>query len=928
MHSESQDKTIVKMSIHEAFVMLHTLRSFQDDAYLLDPEEGRIWDIDENENLIPGKSCNEMWGETSQCKECASLKSVRELTGADFFKKNGDDFYHIAVRPVNIEDRIFALETRIRMDKPDILIRREEMLREQEKNMEIIRILASEYTSVYYIDLEADELTPYSMNKETETEFGRIFRSGIHYSDAFRMYVDSLIFSEDKPRMLKTGSIGNILKELRNKKTFVTTFRSSDGAYSEMKFVKVGNEDGIPKAVALGFADKDAELRAKEEEEKILRRNIDIIEILASEYSSVYYIDLETDELDTYTMNKETEVEFGSVFRSGIKFSEAYKMYVDTFVYPEDREMMRRTGTIYNILRELISKKTFITQYRDNEGRYCEMKFVKVGEEENPQAVALGFANKDKEIREKIRRSEEDARDQAVISGLSDDFGCVVYAGFDDYSEIHYRFSSGFEKYVPGWTEISDFRVRLNTLINTVMHPDDRETFFAATRPEIVRENIDRDGVYFVNFRALLDGELTYYQAKFVRDENSPDHVIAGFHNVDEATKREMDALDKAEEASRAKSSFLFNMSHDIRTPMNAIVGFTAMAKKYLDNPEKTADYLNKIDVAGNQLLALINQVLEMSRIESGKIDLQDEKADISENIKVTQTIYGGQAEARGLKFTSRLINIQHNNVITDADRMKQIVANIIGNAIKYTPEGGSIDFTVEEKPCTREGYGVYVFTTKDTGIGMSQEFLAHVFDEFSREKTSTVSKIQGTGLGMSIVKHLTELMGGTIDIQSEKGKGTVITVTMPMRIDTEAADESRKEDKIEGLSLRGMKILLVEDNEMNREIAGEILSDHGIVVSEADDGDVAVKIMTEAKPGDFDVILMDVQMPRMNGYEATKAIRALPDQGISTIPIVAMTANAFEEDRKNAFAAGMNAHLAKPIDIEKLVSTLSSFKK
>lgn len=259
---------------------------------------------------------------------------------------------------------------------------------------------------------------------------------------------------------------------------------------------------------------------------------------------------------------------------------------------------------------------------------------------------------------------------------------------------------------------------------------------------------------------------------------------------------------------------------------------------------------------------------------------------------------------------------------------MKQITTNIIGNALKYTPEGGSVDYIITEKPCDKPGYGNYMFTVRDTGIGMSPEFVEHIFDEFSRENTSTVSKIQGTGLGMSIVKQLTDLLGGTIDVQSEKGCGTTISVTIPMKWDTETETTAEKDSAGLRVNLEGMKVLLVEDNEMNREIAEEILFENGMLIETAADGDIAVDMVRNATPGQYDLILMDVQMPRMNGYEATRAIRALEDSEKASLPIIAMTANAFEEDRMNAMAAGMNEHLAKPIDIAKLMNTLVRFYK
>ena len=820
-------------------------------------------------------------------------------------------------------------------EKDEEIRREQQNEAERQMNFDIIEILASEYTSVYYIDLTTDGLNPYTMNADTESAFGKIFRSGINYSDAFRMYVGELVLPEDKAMMLKAGSIGNIMKELKNKKTFLTTYRNSEGHYSEMKFVKVGDEEGFPVAVALGFADKDEELRAKEEESRILQRNIDIIEILASEYTSVYYIDLTTDELDPYTMNAETESEFGQIFRSGIKYSDAFRMYVDSLVFSEDKEMMLKAGSIYNILRELENKKTFLTTYRsDNNGnpRYCEMKFVKVGDEENPTAVALGFADKDDEIRNEMLRREKAERDMAVITGLSDDFGCVVYTGFEDSTEIHYRFDPIFEQHIPGWSKIERFSKRLDALVNSLVHPDDRDSFYNATRPEIVRSALQNTSAYYVNFRLLIDGEITYYQLKFARDPKYADtKVIAGFHNVDVETRREMEALEKAETANRAKTDFLFNMSHDIRTPMNAVTGYIAMARKNLSNSQKVADCLEKAEISSGKLLSLINQVLEMSRVESGKITLAEEPADVIKRAETMELIAIADVNNKGLKFTCHVGDIKHKDVLTDISRMDQIVTNIVGNAVKYTPEGGTIDYYLDELPCDMAGYGLYKVTVKDSGIGMSEEFIEHIFDEFSREKSSTVSHIQGTGLGMSIVKKLIDLMGGSIDIKSEQGKGTEISVYIPMKWNPDPKGIAGENISLKDVSLKGMRVLLVEDNEMNREIATEILEDEGVIVDTAEDGDIAVEMVRKSvermngEDSDYDAVLMDIQMPRMDGYEATRAIRETPPLD-RHLPIIALSANAFEEDKKKSLAAGMDDHVAKPINIQELKETLAKY--
>ncbi len=797
----------------------------------------------------------------------------------------------------------------------------------RQRDIEIIKVLASEYTSVYYIDLRTDDLNPYTMNDETETTFGSVFRSGITYSEAFRLYVDKFVYLEDKSKMLKAGSVGNIMKELRTKKTFITTYRNDEGHYSEMKFVKVGYEEGIPEAVALGFADKDAELRSKEEEERVLQRNIEIIEILASEYTSVYYIDLTTDELDPYTMNEQTESQFGKIFRSGIKYSDAFKMYVDTLVYPDDKAKMLTAGSIYNILKELSNKKTFITTYRNSEGHYSEMKFVKVGDSENPQSVALGFADKDDELRAELERKAIAARDAAVIEGLSDDFGCVVYASFEDDSpEIHYRFDSMFEKTIPGWSSITNFEERLNRLISTIMHPDDRQEFYEATRQNVVKQAINNDNAYFVNFRTLINGEVTYYQAKFVRDENSESHFIVGFHNVDEATKREMEALELAESASLAKTSFLFNMSHDIRTPMNAILGYSSMALRNIDDKEKVIECLNKTNIAGEALLNIINDVLEMSRIESGKFKIEETPGDAYLSFSHVEDLVCDLARAKDIELVFGFGEIKNRYVYCDQIRAERVFVNILSNAIKYTQKGGKVNVMCEEIESHKPGYATLKYTFTDNGIGMGEEFQKHAFEHFTREENSTVSKIQGTGLGLALCKSFVELMGGTIGCKSKKGEGSTFTVILPCKIidniDAVTNKENAYNDNI--LSFHGKRILLVEDNEMNREIASEILSEDGVIVTAAEDGTKAIELLRSVGPDAYDAILMDIQMPFMNGYEATRKIRKMYPE--SNIPIIALSANAFEEDRLKSIEAGMNEHIAKPIDIAILKRTLARF--
>ena len=383
-----------------------------------------------------------------------------------------------------------------------------------------------------------------------------------------------------------------------------------------------------------------------------------------------------------------------------------------------------------------------------------------------------------------------------------------------------------------------------------------------------------------------------------------------------------LEAKDAAEASSRAKSAFLFNMSHDIRTPMNAILGFTELLKKYQDDPEKRRNYIGKIESSGNFLFSLINNVLEMARIESGNLELNEAPCSMEELSGSLCDVFEELMRKKKITFT-KSVDIRHPVIEADSVKLREIFLNILSNAYKYTPEGGSVSMEIAELPSDKPGCGVFRTVIRDTGIGMSADFLPHIFEEFSREKTVTDSKIEGTGLGLPIVKKFVELMGGSIDVESEPGKGSAFTVTLCHRI-TENIPAQAEAVPAGTEGFRGKRILLAEDNELNAEIATEILQDVGFEVERAEDGAVCVERLRKAEPNHYDLILMDIQMPNLNGYEATKRIRALPDPEKAGIPILAMTANAFDEDRKNALAAGMNGHLAKPIDVKKLMGTLT----
>lgn len=409
--------------------------------------------------------------------------------------------------------------------------------------------------------------------------------------------------------------------------------------------------------------------------------------------------------------------------------------------------------------------------------------------------------------------------------------------------------------------------------------------------------------------------------------------VLLAISDVTEEKEHELEqdrilrnALSSAEHANRAKTAFLNNMSHDIRTPMNAIIGFTSLAAEHLDDREIIRDYLEKISTSGKHLLSLINDVLDMSRIESGSVKIENNKVHLPDILEDLKTIILESVHAKQQKLLVKMQDVVHEDIITDKLRLTQVLLNIVSNAVKFTPVGGTIHILVEEKASQKAGYAVYSFCIKDNGISMSKEFQEHVFDSFARERTVTESGITGTGLGMAITKNIVDLMGGTIHLTSKQGEGSEFIVTLECELANKTVQNKQsscpKAEK-KHLDYSGKKVLLVEDNELNREIATEILKSLGMKVDCAADGMEAVEIMSSEAGNQYDMIFMDIQMPKMDGYTATREIRTLKDMKKANVPIIAMTANAFDEDRKKAIKAGMNGHIAKPIDLDVILQNL-----
>lgn len=656
-----------------------------------------------------------------------------------------------------------------------------------------------------------------------------------------------------------------------------------------------------------------------------------ILSALTMDYTSLVLCDLKQDTVEVIKqdascaeMNWHTYSESLNYFYDNVLMKDSCPNYMDLL----SNESLMRT------LKEQGSLEWHFQIVPDENGiSNLGARAVFLYEDLNHFKIIMGF----RPIDEIVKREKVLELQREIIEGLGKEYFSVLLLELDSGQIFSYRevgengkrIADFCRKYGNQWCEL------LPAYADEIVTDESRENFLDQLSLDALCSNQDD---FSMTYEFKTGDRIIYHQTRiaYVYKKDRSRVAVIGTRNIDDLIKKERmqeaklkEAYIVAEEANKAKTDFLNNMSHDIRTPMNVILGYNELMKQYLTDPI-LVDYQNKIEQSGKLLLSIINNVLDMARIESGKMVVEERAEQIGLVVEEIESVFESSAQEKNIVFTTS-VDVDHTHVLWDGFKVREILMNLVGNAFKYTPDGGHIAIDVKELDCARSGYVRIQTQVKDTGIGMSEDYLPTLFDSFSREYNTTIGKVSGTGLGMSIVKNLVDMMDGDICVKSKLGEGTCFTLTFEHRIaDVNSIELNQELDVLDEKSiLEGKRVLLVEDNELNAEIAMAILEQSGLILDRVEDGLACINRLSEVDADLYDLILMDIQMPNMNGYEATRRIRQFENVKKASIPILAMTANAFEEDKKMAIKAGMNGHISKPIDVNVLEKQIINiFKK
>lgn len=656
-----------------------------------------------------------------------------------------------------------------------------------------------------------------------------------------------------------------------------------------------------------------------------------ILSALTMDYTSLVLCDLKQDTVEVIKQDA------SCAEMNGHSYSEGLNYFYDNVLMKDSCPNYMDLLSNASLMRTLKEQGSLEWQFQivpdENGVSNLGARAVFLYEDLNHFKIIMGF----RPIDEIVKREKVLELQREIIEGLGKEYFSILLLELDSGQIFSYRevgengkcIADFCRKYENQWCAF------LPAYADEIVTDESRENFLDQLSLDALCSNQDD---FSMTYEFKMGNRIIYHQTRivYVYKKDRSRVAVIGTRNIDDLIKKERmqeaklkEAYIVAEEANKAKTDFLNNMSHDIRTPMNVILGYNELMKPYLTDPI-LVDYQHKIEQSGKLLLSIINNVLDMSRIESGKMVVEERAEQIGLVVEEIENVFESSAQEKNIVFTTS-VDVDHTHVLWDGFKVREILMNLVGNAFKYTPEGGHITIDVKELNCTRSGYVRIQTQVKDTGVGMSEDYLPTLFDSFSREYNTTIGKVSGTGLGMAIVKNLVDMMDGDICVKSKVGEGTCFTVTFEHRIaDEECIELNQELDVLDGKSvLQGKHVLLVEDNELNAEIAMAILEQSGLILDRVEDGLACINRLSEVDADLYDLILMDIQMPNVNGYEATRRIRQFKNLKKASIPILAMTANAFEEDKKMAMEAGMNGHISKPIDVNALENQIINlFKK
>jgi len=821
---------------------------------------------------------------------------------------------------------------------------REGLAREESSfhHQEIIRALGEQNFSIYVVDLDDGTADPVRVEGRMQPLEGRQL---MNWERDLLPAIRDQLYWEYREELMQTFSLESLrrTRDAGESRLELLCQRTSDG--ETCRYVSVNAcfnpERDRTRYAVLAMQDVDDRIRQELAHSKW---NMQMAAILKCRYSVMNTVHLDTGLYERIDLNRADS----PMDAHPEDYAQHVLHALDRIVREEDAERFRHTMSLDHIRRRAMEIGNYdeeVCEYRtrDNPPRWLEQHVVY---SRQPDEVLVNILSRDI-TGEKSREEAHQERDREqldIIRSLSSMFFATYYVNLE---EDTLRGVTQLREVAELLEGESRYTASIRAYAEKFIHPDDRETYLSTMSVENLRGQLGPDRTFLsFEYRKLPanEGEAEPDQCGWVRctavlvrsdGMGRPYTALYAAQDVTEEKQKEvrehhalLEACQAASHANAAKSEFLSRMSHDIRTPMNGIIGMTNIAIANVGNQDRVLDCLNKISISSRHLLNLVNEVLDMSQIESGKIHLVEEQFSIPEMIRELAVIVRPSVQEKGHELRIHPLEVEHAAVIGDPSHLRQVFVNILGNSVKYTPPGGLLEIEVREKETRKRGVAYYDFVFRDNGIGMDEAFVSRIFEPYSRAEDSRISAIEGTGLGMTIAQNIVRMMGGSIAVKSQLGKGTQFTVTLFLRQQEESAAAGMEEPEEMSVSLWGRKILLAEDNDINREIACDILQGAGAEIDCVENGREAVERFAIAPPGYYDLILMDIQMPVMNGHEATRAIRSLTYPDGSAIPIIAMSANAFAEDISASRESGMNDHVTKPLDVPRLMQCLRTWLK